>query len=78
MEECKLRAYENNQSDMSYACRIRVGEPEGKRPLERSAQEWENNVKMDTEKAICENVGWIQLAQVECNGGFHKGGKVLH
>ena len=27
-------------------CRILVGEPEGKRPLERSRRRWEDNIKM--------------------------------
>jgi hypothetical protein len=28
------------------ACRIFVGKPEGKRPLERTRRRWEDNIKM--------------------------------
>ena len=27
-------------------CRVRVGEPEGKRPLGRPRRNWEDNIKM--------------------------------
>jgi hypothetical protein len=29
------------------ACRIFVGKPEGKRPLERTRRRWVDNIKMD-------------------------------
>jgi hypothetical protein len=29
------------------ACRILVGRPEGKRPLERRGRKWVDNIKMD-------------------------------
>jgi hypothetical protein len=29
------------------ACRILVGKPEGKRPLERPKRRWVDNIKMD-------------------------------
>jgi hypothetical protein len=33
--------------DMTAACRVLVGRPEGKRPLRRPRHRWENNIKMD-------------------------------
>jgi hypothetical protein len=35
------------------ACRILVGNPEGKRPLERLIRRWEDNIKIDRRE-----IGW--------------------
>jgi hypothetical protein len=35
------------------ACRILMGRPEGRRPLERPRRRWEDNIKMDIQE-----VGW--------------------
>jgi hypothetical protein len=42
------------------ACRILVGEPEGKRPLGRSRRRWVVNIKMDVREI---GMDWIELAQ---------------
>ena len=44
-------------------CRVLVGKPEGKRPLERNRRRWEDNIKMDFQKVGCGSVEWIELAQ---------------
>jgi len=43
--------------------RVLVGNPEGKRPLERPRRRWEGNIKMDHQDEGCGGVDWIQLAQ---------------
>jgi hypothetical protein len=40
------------------ACRILVGEPEGKRPLERLRRRWVDNIKMDLRQ---DGMVWIEL-----------------
>jgi len=35
------------------ACRVLVGNPEGKRPLRRPRRRWEDNIKMDLQE-----MGW--------------------
>jgi hypothetical protein len=42
---------------------VLVGRPEEKRPLGRSRQRFEDNIKMDLQKEICGGVDWIELAQ---------------
>ena len=44
-------------------CRVLVGKPEGKRPLERPRRRWENNIKMELEEVGCGGMDWIELAQ---------------
>jgi hypothetical protein len=44
-------------------CRILVGRPEGKRPLERPKCRWEDNIKMDLREIGINDANWIQLAQ---------------
>jgi hypothetical protein len=45
------------------ACRILVGNPEGKRPLGRPRRRWVNNIKMDLGEIGWDGVDWIDLAQ---------------
>jgi hypothetical protein len=39
---------------------VLVGKPEGRRPLGRSKNRWEDNIKMDVG---CEGMDWIDLTQ---------------
>jgi hypothetical protein len=41
-----------------------VGQPEGKRPLERHRHRWEYNIKMDLQ-----DVGWEAWTGLICTGG---------
>jgi hypothetical protein len=43
--------------------RILVRKPEGKRPIGRPRRRWEDNITMDLQKAGCEDMNWIELAQ---------------
>jgi hypothetical protein len=43
--------------------RVLVGKSEGKRPLGRPRNRWEDNMKFDFQEAGCGNVDWIELAQ---------------
>ena len=43
--------------------RVLVGNPEGKRPLERPRRRWENNNKMDLQEVGCGGMDWIEVAQ---------------
>jgi len=44
--------------------RVLVGKPEGKRPLGRPRNRWEDdNIKMDLQEVGCGVMGWIELAQ---------------
>jgi hypothetical protein len=45
------------------AYRVLVGRPEGKRPLGRPRQRWEDNIKMDLGEIGIDGANWIQLAQ---------------
>jgi hypothetical protein len=47
------------------AYRIRVGKPEGKRPLRRPRRRWVDNIKIDLrEREIgWDGMDWIELAQ---------------
>jgi hypothetical protein len=40
-----------------------VGKPEGKRPLGRPRQRWEDNIKMDLGGVGSSDVDWICLAK---------------
>jgi hypothetical protein len=44
-------------------CRLLVGKPEGKRPVENPRRRWIYNVKMDLLKIGLGGVDWIGLAQ---------------
>jgi hypothetical protein len=43
--------------------RVLVGKPEGKRPLGRSRNIWEDNIKMDLQEVGCRVMDWIELAR---------------
>ena len=49
--------------DRRGVCRVSVGKPEGKRPVERSRRSWDNNNKMDLQKVGCGSMGLIEVAQ---------------
>jgi hypothetical protein len=42
--------------------RVLVGKLEGKRPLGRRRQRWEDNIKMDLQEVGCGSMDWIGLA----------------
>jgi hypothetical protein len=42
-------------------CRILVGNPKGKRPLERPTCRWQDNIKMALRKMGWGGIGWIDL-----------------
>jgi hypothetical protein len=62
--------------------RLLVGEPEGKRPLERPRRRWVDNIRMDLEEVGWGDVDWIGLAkdrgQVEssCEFGIEPSGSM--
>jgi hypothetical protein len=43
--------------------RLLVGNPEGRRPLERQRRRWEDNIKMDLLEIGWGGVDWIGLAE---------------
>jgi hypothetical protein len=42
---------------------VLVGNPEGKRPLQKPRLRWECNIKMDLQEVGCGGLDWIELAQ---------------
>ena len=44
------------------ACRILVGRPEGKRPLERPRNRFKKQIKIDLQKMGCVGRDWIDIA----------------
>jgi hypothetical protein len=48
---------------MRHAHKILVGKPEGRTPLRRPRNRWEDNVKMDILEIGMKNVDWIHLTQ---------------
>ena len=42
--------------------RVLVGKPDGKRPVGRPRNRWENNIKMDLQEVECGGMDWIELA----------------
>jgi hypothetical protein len=49
---------------MRNAYKILIGKPEGKGPLGRPRNKWEDNVIMDLREIGWEGVDWIHLTQV--------------
>jgi hypothetical protein len=45
------------------ACKILFRKPEGKRPLRRSKDRWEDNIRMDCREIRWESMAWMNLAQ---------------
>jgi hypothetical protein len=56
------RACSTNGAKRS-ACRILVGELEGKKPLGRLRRRWVDNIKMDLRETGWGGMDWIDLAQ---------------
>jgi hypothetical protein len=46
----------------SAICRVLVGKPEGKRPLGRPRNRWEDNIKIGLQEVGCRCLDWIELA----------------
>jgi hypothetical protein len=44
-------------------CKVLMGKPEGKRPLERPRCRWKDGIRMDLMEIGWGRVEWIQLAQ---------------
>jgi hypothetical protein len=44
------------------ACRVLVGNPEGKRLLRRPRRRWEDNIKMDLQEMGWRGMDWTDLA----------------
>jgi len=42
-----------------------VGKPEGKRLFGRTRRRWKDNITMDLQEVGCEDMDWIDLAQVQ-------------
>ena len=40
-----------------------MGNPEGKRLLERPRSRWEDNIKIDLQEVGCGNMDWIEFFQ---------------
>jgi hypothetical protein len=49
--------------DKRNACRILVGNPEGKRPLGIPRRRWVDNIKVDLSEIGWDGMDWIDLAQ---------------
>jgi hypothetical protein len=43
------------------ACRILVGNPEGKRPLGRPTRRWVDNIKMDLREIGWDGLIWLRI-----------------
>jgi hypothetical protein len=43
-------------------CRVLVGKPKGKRPLQRPRRRWEDNIKMDPQEVRYVGMEWVKLA----------------
>ena len=43
-------------------CKVLLGLPEGKEPLEKPSRKWEDNIKMDLQGAECRGMDWIEKA----------------
>ena len=48
--------------------RVKVGKPEGKRPLGRPKRRWEDNIKMDLQEVGVVETGWRWL-RIGTGGG---------
>jgi hypothetical protein len=44
-------------------CRVLVGRPKGKTPLEKPRRRWDDNIKMDLREIGIDGTNWIRLAQ---------------
>jgi len=55
--------YVAHMREMTNACKILTGGPEGKRLLGRTRRRCEDSIRTDLSEIVCEVVGWIHLAQ---------------
>jgi hypothetical protein len=46
-----------------YNLYVRVGKPEGRRPLGRPRRRWVDNIKTDVREIGWDSVDWVDLAQ---------------
>jgi hypothetical protein len=53
----------SKHGDKRNACEILMGKPEGKRPLRKSRQTREDNIKMDLQEIEWDSMDWYNLAQ---------------
>jgi hypothetical protein len=53
----------NTNEGKKNECRLLVGKPKGRRPLERARRRWVDNIKMDLLDIGWGGVDWIGLAQ---------------
>jgi hypothetical protein len=53
----------STNGEKTSACRILVGNPEGKRPLGRPRRRWVDNIKMHLREIGWDGMDWIDLAQ---------------
>jgi hypothetical protein len=44
-------------------CRVSIGRPEGRRPLEIPRRRWEDNIKLELRETGIDGANWIRLAQ---------------
>jgi hypothetical protein len=51
------------------ACRVLVGEYEGKRPPGESRRRGEDNIKTERQEIVQDGVKWIRLAEDRADGG---------
>jgi hypothetical protein len=64
------------------ACRISVGKPGVRRPLERSRRRWVDNIKMDLREIGWDALDWINMAQdggpvaASCEHGIEPSGSI--
>jgi len=42
---------------------VLMGKPEGKGPLRRPRNRWEDDIKMDLQEVGCRTMDWIEMAQ---------------
>jgi hypothetical protein len=61
-EDEMVRACSTN-GEKTNPYRLLVGEPEGKRPLERPRRRWVDNIKMDLREIGWGGMDWMDLAQ---------------
>jgi hypothetical protein len=59
----RLAGHVARMGEKKNACRILVGKPERKKPLERPRRRWEDNIKMNLRDIECGGMYWIDLSQ---------------
>jgi hypothetical protein len=57
----------STHGEMRNACRILVGKSEGKKPLGRPRNRWEDNIKIPRRKSVLEGFIWLRIGT---GGGF--------